>query len=134
MSFEDYLSNKLSRFSMIEYVLVMLVYFTITLLIASFYKVLLTIGWWFDLLLVILCAFPLVVHLISQPGNGIGEKIQSCLKNNTPALQILLFLTMFFFALMLSALFPILTQGSWWIYVVLMIVLAIQPLRTSWIW
>lgn len=134
MSFEEYLCSKLSRFSIIEYILVMLVYFTIGLLITSFYTVLQSIGWWFDLIVVGVCAFPLIVHLVSQPGDHFGEKIQSCLKNNTPALQILLFLAAFFFALFLTALFPILAQAKWWIYVILIVVLAIQPLRTSWIW
>lgn len=134
MSFEQYLSSKLSRFSFLEYVLVMVVYFFFSLLITSFYTTLERIDWWFYLILVLICAFPLLVHLFSQPGVHFGEKFNSCLKNNNPSLQINLFFAVFFFAQFLIVLFPILAQGAWWIYVILIVIFAILPLRTSWIW
>lgn len=134
MNFEEYLTNKLSRFSLLEYILVMLVYLVIGLLIASFYTPLQTLGWWFDLIVVVLSAFPLIVHLLSQPGKRFRERINSCLKHNTPALQVLLFISMFFFALFMISLLPLLAQVKWWIYVILIIVFAILPLRKSWVW
>jgi hypothetical protein len=81
----------------------------------------------------ILCAIPLEIHLFSQKGN-LFEKMHAYLKTNNPSNQVLMFLTMFFFALMLATLMPVLASAQWWVYVIIIVLLAIKPLTKSWFW
>lgn len=134
MSLETNLSGKLRRFNSLDLVLVILVYFTVSLLIASNYMPLSVIDWWFYLILAIVCVFPLVVHLISQPGDSFHSKFQACVKSNQPALQVLLFLTTFFLGCLANVLLPVLSEVPWWVYLVLIVVLAIKPLQKNWFW
>lgn len=134
MTAETFFSDKLRRFNLIEYFLVMMVYLIVSLLVISFYTKLTKIDWWFYLILTFLSAFPLIVHLFSQTGINLKSKLQSCIKSNTPALQVLLFLTVFFIACMLAILLPILIRGDWWIYLIIIIILAIKPLQKTWFW
>lgn len=134
MTIDSYLSEKLSRFNIVDYFFVISVYIVFSLLIAALYDKLAFIDWWFYLILMILSMFPLFSRFISQPGAHLTEKMRSCLKNNGPMQQVLLFFTTFFLAMMLVDFFPVLASGVWWFYVVIMVVLAIKPLQKSWIW
>lgn len=133
MSVETYLEEKLQKFSVIDITFVKLVYFVFGLLIVSLYPKLLLLNWWFYLILTILCAFPLEIHLFSQQGSLL-ERMTAYLKTNNPSNQVLLFLSVFFFASMIACILPFLTYFYWWIYIILIVGLAIKPLRTSWFW
>jgi hypothetical protein len=133
MSVESFLSSKLHKFSIIDFGFVKSVYFVVGLLIFSLYPQLAGLDWWFYGVLFVMCALPLEIHLFSQPGNLI-TKMHAYLQTNNPSNQVLLFLSLFFFALMLGVLFPVLVSGPWWLYVVLVVVLAIKPLSKTWFW
>lgn len=133
MSVENFLENKLQKFSIIDMGFVKAVYFVIGLLVFSLYPALSTLSVWFYLILLIFCAFPLYVHLFSQPGSLL-EKAHSYLKSNNPSNQMLLFLTMFFLSLFLGKLLPILVSADWWVYLLIIIPLMIKPLTKTWFW
>ena len=120
-------------FAVLDIALVKLVYFVLTLLILSAYPRLTFLHWWFYLILGCLAAFPLLVHYVSQPG-GVLEKARGYANTNLPAYQILLFFSVFFITLVIGRLFPLLTTGPWWLYVSLIVVLAIKPLTKNWFW
>ncbi|KTC85310.1 hypothetical protein [Legionella cincinnatiensis] len=134
MSAETYLSKKLHRFDLIDYVLVMIVYFVVGLLIFSIYPPLRGIDWWFYLLLLIIGIFPLIIHLVSRPGDTLKSKFHSCVKTNTPALQVLLFLGMFFFSCIMELIFPIFDQVPLWVYLIIIVILSLKPLQKTWFW
>ena len=133
MTAESFLEKRLQKFSILDLSLIKSVYFILGLLIASLYSDLTDISWIYYLVMGIFCSAPLMVHLFSQEGTLI-EKAKIYLKTNNPANQMLLFLSTFFFALMIGNLLPMLTEFAWWIYVLAMLVLAIKPLQTSWVW
>lgn len=133
MTAESYLSKKLQKFSILDLALVKSVYFVFGLLILVLYPNLSALDWWFYLVLLIMCAMPLEVHLFSQPG-GLVKKIHAYLKTNNPSHQVLLFLSVFFSACMFGVLFPMLVSGAWWLYVIIMIPLAIKPMTKTWFW
>lgn len=133
MSAESFLSNQLRKFTLVDFVFVKSVYFVVGLFIYTLYPALASLGWWFYLILTILCALPLYVHLFSQTGNLL-QKAHEYLKTNNPSNQVLLFLSLFFFASMMSSLIPVLVSGSWWVYVLIIVVLAIKPLTKTWFW
>jgi len=133
MTVESFLSKQLQKFSTFDLGLVKSVYFFFGLLIFSLYPALSAIGWWFYLILYALCAFPLYVHLFSQSGNLL-KQTKAYIKTNNPSNQVLLFLSVFFFTFMLSTLLPVLVSASWWVYVIIMVVLAIKPLTKTWFW
>jgi hypothetical protein len=113
MSVESFLSNQLRKFSLVDF--------------GS------SLDWWFYLTLSIVCAFPLYIHITSQAGN-LWQKAHAYLETNNPSNQVLLFLSLFFLALMTGSLMPILATGSWWIYVSIIVALAIKPLTKTWFW
>ncbi|MDF1757494.1 MAG: hypothetical protein P1U74_04270 [Legionellaceae bacterium] len=133
MTAESYLKEKLQKFSIVDIGLIKGVYLLVGLLLCSLYPKLITIHWFFYLIVSIFCSLPIWVHLFSQKGSLI-KKATEYLKTNNPANQTLLFFTMFFFALMLGSLIPAITQFDWWVYLIAIVVLAIKPLQTSWIW
>lgn len=133
MTAESFLSQKLQKFSIVDFGCVKIVYLVLGLLIFSLYMPLMGLSWWFYLVLAALCALPLYIHLFSQPG-GMIEKMHRYLKTNNPSNQVLLFLSMFFFSLMLGALMPVLTSFHWWIYVTVMIIFALKPMTKTWLW
>lgn len=133
MNVEQFLEKKLQKFSILDFSLIKCVYLLISWMIFALYPALSELHWWFYLVLAILCALPLKIHLYSQPGNLI-EKMHGYLKTNSPATQVLLFLSMFFVALMLGVLVPALVSFAWYYYLVLAILFAIKPLTVSWIW
>lgn len=133
MSAESFLSNQLRKFTLVDFVFVKSVYFVVGLFIYSLYPALSSLGWWFYLIFTIICAFPLYVHLFSQSGN-LWQKAHEYLKTNNPSNQVLLFLSLFYFALMVGSLIPVLVSGSWWVYVLIIVVLAIKPLTKTWFW
>jgi len=133
MTTESYLNSKLRKFSILDIALIKSVYFIMGLLICNLYSKLLSLDWFFYLVISVLCAFPLYVHLFSQQGNFL-EKIKRYLKTNNPSNQMLLLLSVFFFALMVGILLPVITSARWWVYIIIIICLAIKPFRTSKFW
>ncbi len=133
MTTERYLSKQLQKFSILDLTLVKLVYLVFGILIFSLYSELTLLSWWFYFALALLCNCPLLIHLFSQKG-PLVEKIQKYIKTNNPSNQVLLFLNVFFLALMLCTLIPVLASASWWVYVILMIITGIKPLTTTWVW
>ncbi len=118
---------------MLDLALVKIVYFIFGLFIYSVYPALSALNWWFYLILALLCAMPLQIHVWSQSG-GLLDKMHAYLKTNNPSNQVLLAMSMFFFAAMVAVLVPVLAGFSWWIYVVAMIVFAIKPMTVTWFW
>ncbi len=133
MTAEHFLSKKLQQLSIIDLVLIKSVYFIFGLFIVVLYPDLLALDGWFYLVLFTMCAMPLAVHFFSQKGSFI-QKMHAFLKTNNPSNQVLLFLSVFFSASMFGVWFPILVSGSWWLYVVMMIPLAIKPMTKTWFW
>lgn len=133
MTMESYLSNKLQQFSILDLGLVKCVYLVTGLLIFSLYPKLSALNWWFYLALTILCSMPLWIHLFSQKGSVL-KQIHIYIKTNNPSNQVLLALAVFFFALMLGTLLPILVSAHWWVYLVVITILAIKPLTVTWFW
>ena len=133
MTMDSFLSKKLQQFSILDLGLVKCVYLVVGLLIYSLYPKLSALNWWFYLVLTLLCSMPLWIHLFSQKGNLL-EKAHNYLKTNNPSNQVLLALAMFFLALMLGTLLPFLISAHWWIYVVVIAILAIKPLTVTWFW
>lgn len=133
MSIETFLEKQLQKFSIMDLSLVKFVYFFLSLMIFSLYPKLSALDWWFYLTLTLVCALPLWIFLFSQPG-GLFEKMRLYLTSNTPSKQVLLFLSVFFFALMLGVLLPVLISYAWWYYVIISLLLAIKPLTVSRFW
>ena len=133
MSVEQFLSGKLRKFSLLDIGLVKAVYFLFGLLLYSVYPPLAAADWWFWLLLGLVSGFPLVIHLYGFPGS-VFEKGRAYLAGNTPALQVLLFLNQFFLAFLLADWLPVLASGAWWIYVGLIVLLAIKPMTRTAFW
>lgn len=133
MSVESYLSKQLQKFTIIDYGFVKLVYFFFGALIFHLYPPLGAIAWWFYLILFIFAIFPLEVHLFSQDGNLL-DKMHQYLKTNDPSNQMLLALSIFFFACMMCTLIPWLASFYWWVYVILIAILAAKPMTKTWFW
>jgi hypothetical protein len=133
MSTESYLENNLRKFSLFDFALVKLTYLAVSLLIFSLYSKLDLLDWWFYLVAFLICAMPLWVYLYSLPGNLTAKK-QEYIKHNNPSNQILLFLSIFFFACLFSVWFPVLVSLHWWVYVILAVVFAIKPATVSRTW
>ncbi|HAU0990328.1 TPA: hypothetical protein ACT9M9_001656 [Legionella pneumophila] len=134
MSAEIFLSDKLRRFEVIDYIFVILVYYVFGLMILSVYPPLMGIAWWFYLIVLAICAFPLIIHLISQPGKTLLSKFNPCVKSNTPSLQVLLSLVMFFAACIVVSFIPMLAHVKWWVYLIIMVLLSLKPLQKNWFW
>ncbi|MBK2094439.1 hypothetical protein IB680_01915 [Francisella philomiragia] len=130
---EEFLSEKLQRFTLVDIALVKIVYFLVGLLIISSYSTLALVSWVFYLLMFLTAVFPIVIHLLSFEGSYI-EKALKYLKTNKPSYQVLLFFSMFFFACMLAVLIPALLDVPWYIYVILIAVFAIKPMRSNMFW
>lgn len=133
MTAESFLSKKLQKFSVLDLSLIKSVYFVFGLLIFALYPNLSFLDWWFYLVLFMICAMPLEVHFFSQKGTLV-KKMHAFLKTNNPSNQVLLFLSVFFSACMFGVIFPVLVSGSWWLYIIMMIPLAIKPMQKTWFW
>ena len=133
MSTESFLSGKLRRFTIVDIGFVKAVYFLFGLLVYSQYSAMAAPDWWFWLLLAVVSGFPLTAHLFSFEGGWI-DKGKAYLQSNSPALQVLLFMTQFFLALTLAHLLPVLASGPWWVYVGLMVLLAVKPMTKTVFW
>ena len=130
---EDFLSEKLQNFKFIDIVLVKIVYFLFGLLISTSYIALMEVSWIFYLMLSLIAFFPIVIHLLSFEGSYI-EKVNNYLRTNKPSYQALLFFSMFFLACSLAALLPSLTVVPWYIYMTLIVILAIKPMFSNIYW
>jgi len=133
MGLEQFLSGKLRRFSIVDIGFVKAVYFLFGLLVYSVYPPLAAPDWWLWLALGILTGFPLVIHFFSFPG-GWFDKGRAYLESNSPALQVLLLLTQLFAAFLLADLLPVLASGAWWVYIGLIVLLAIKPMTKTVFW
>jgi len=133
MNVEHFLESQLRKFSLIDIAFVKMVYLMVGLLVSALYLPMAALSGWFYFILVVICAFPLEVHLFSQEGSLL-EKSHAYLKSNNPSNQVLLFLTQFFFAQLLAKLFPVLASFSAWIYLIVIIPLMIKPLTKTWFW
>ena len=133
MSVETFLEQKLQKFSIIDLSLVKSVYFMLSLMLFSLYPKLGQIDWCFYLILSLLSAMPLWIHLFAQSGDLI-EKMHRYLQSNNPSNQVLLFLSVLFFSLMLGVLIPLIVSFVWWSYLIVALVLAIKPLTVSSFW
>jgi hypothetical protein len=133
MSVEKFLSGKLRKFSILDIGLVKAVYFLFGLLIYAEYPPLTEPDWWFWLVLAIVSGFPLVIHYFGFEGD-LFEKGRAYLESNSPALQVLLLLTQVFAAFLLASLLPVLASGAWWVYVGLIVLLAIKPMTKTVFW
>ena len=133
MGLEQFLSGKLRRFSIVDIGFVKAVYFLFGLLVYSVYPPLAAPDWWLWLALGILTGFPLVIHFFSFPG-GWFDKGRAYLESNSPALQVLLLLTQLFAAFLLADLLPVLASGAWWVYIGLIVLLAIKPMTKPVFW
>lgn len=133
MTEESFLSEKLRNFSLLDLILVKLVYLFIGLLVFSLYSRLNQIDWWFYFALTLIATFPLWLHLFSFKGSYI-EKTKQYIKTNNPAYQVLLFLSLAFFACLLGTWFPVLNLQDWWYYLIIIIILAIKPLKSNIFW
>ncbi|AJI73671.1 conserved hypothetical protein [Francisella tularensis subsp. novicida GA99-3548] len=130
---EQFLAEKLQQFSLLDIALVKIVYFLVGLLIASNYIILTSISWIFYLLMFLIAVFPIVIHLFSFEGSYI-QKARKYLKTNKPSYQVLLFFSMFFFACTLAVLIPALSLVPWYVYLILIIIFAIKPMRSNMFW
>ena len=130
---EDFLSEKLQKFSLADIMLVKGVYFLVGLLIVTNYLVLTMVSWVFYLVMFLIAAFPLALHLLSFEGSYI-QKARQYLKTNKPAYQVLLFFSRFFFACMIVVLLPAAMLVPWYVYIVLIILLAIKPMKSNLFW
>ncbi|MCH9717835.1 MAG: hypothetical protein K0U24_06120 [Gammaproteobacteria bacterium] len=133
MTAESFLSKQLQKFTLVDLSLVKSVYFVFGLLIFTLYSRLSFLDWWFYGVMFVLCWLPLAVHFFSQEGSVL-EKAHAFLKTNNPSNQVLIFLSTFFFSFMLCVLIPVLASVAWWVYVIIMAVLAIKPLTKTWCW
>ena len=133
MNFEKYLAKQMRQFSILDFGLVKATYFVFGLFIYSVYPAFESIDWWLYFIFGFIAAMPLLVHMYSLKGD-ILKRSKEYIKTNNPAHQTLLTFTMFFFALMLGTLFPSIVSAPWWVYFLIMILLAIKPLRVTWWW
>ena len=131
MTIESFLSRKIQHFSIEDLGLVKAAYLVLGFYIFSIYPPLHALDWWFYLILALLSVLPLGVHLFSQKGN-ILEKTYQYIKTNSPSNQMLLALTMFFYALTIGKLFPVLLSAPQWVYLVLIFLFAIKPVKIVW--
>ncbi|EDZ90828.1 hypothetical protein [Francisella tularensis] len=130
---EQFLAEKLQQFSLLDIALVKIVYFLVSLLVATNYIVLTSVSWIFYLLMFLIAVFPIVIHLFSFEGSYI-QKARKYLKTNKPSYQVLLFFSMFFFACTLAVLIPALSLVPWYVYMILIIIFAIKPMRSNMFW
>ncbi len=128
------LSIKLSRFSITDISCVASVYFLLGILICSWYLPFLAISALAYLLLAFVSAMPLVLEFVGLDGVNAKEKIQNYLHKNNPTKQILLFLSCFFLALFVCALVPLLIGVKWYVYIAMIVVLAIKPAKKTLFW
>lgn len=133
MSIESFLNKRLQKFSGLDFTLVNLVYITLSLLVFHFYPKLHLLDWWFYFTVMIVALFPQTVHLYSQSGNHF-EKLRAYLQTNTSSNQMLSFIALFFAGLCIGVVYPVLTTFQWWIYLIVIAVLAIKPLTVSRVW
>ncbi|ACD30401.1 hypothetical protein Q0N14_02030 [Francisella tularensis subsp. mediasiatica] len=130
---EQFLAEKLQQFSLLDIALVKIVYFLVGLLVATNYIVLTSVSWIFYLLMFLIAVFPIVIHLFSFEGSYI-QKARKYLKTNKPSYQVLLFFSMFFFACTLAVLIPALSLVPWYVYLILIVIFAIKPMRSNMFW
>ncbi|AJI55090.1 putative membrane protein [Francisella philomiragia] len=130
---EEFLSEKLQHFTLVDIALVKIVYFLVGLLVATNYLVLTEVSWIFYLLMFLTAVFPIVIHLFSFEGSYI-EKARMYLKTNKPSYQVLLFFSQFFFACMIVVLVPVLIVVPWYVYAILIVIFAIKPMRSNMFW
>ncbi len=133
MNIEKFLSEKLQRFSLVDIMLVRVVYLLIGLLTASLYTQLAMISWIFYVVMMLIAGSPIIFRLFSFEGSMLSRAKQF-VKSNMPSFQILLFFISFFLGCALVSAIPWLIGVDWWIYVGLIVVFAIKPMKSNMFW
>jgi len=130
---EEFIASKLRKFSLVDICLVSLVYFLVGLLVSTNYYPLLHISWIFYLVLICITSIPIILHLFTVYGLLL-DRIHHYVKTNNPAYQTLLFLTMFFLGCIVVTFITSLCLIPSYIYIILIIILAIKPMRSNLFW
>ena len=130
---EEFIANKLRKFSLIDICLVSIVYFLVGLLIATNYYPLQNISWIFYLVLICITGIPIILHLFTVEG-PLLDRIHHYVKTNNQAYQTLLFLTMFFLGCIVATFITSLCLIPSYIYIILIIIFAIKPMRSNLFW
>ncbi|MED7789089.1 hypothetical protein [Francisella sp. 19X1-34] len=130
---EEYISENLHKFSLLDIILVEIVYFLVGVLIATNYYALMNMSWIFDIVIALIAMAPIIIHLFTIQGSLL-DKIHHYVETNNPAYQTLLFFSMFFLGCTLANLLPVLSLVPWYGYIILMIVLSIKPMRSNLFW
>ena len=126
MQLYQFLSAKLRKFTLVEFVMVKWVYVFFGLLLASLVAPLLGVSWCFWLAACVIAGLPLLVYVLSFSGN-LFEKARQYIANNNPSNQVLTAFSCIFFALAATAFYPALARFDWWVYVGIMVVLIAKP-------
>lgn len=127
MTLYQKLSNKLRRLSIFDFILIKWVYLTLGILLASTYPPLYYLSIWSYLILSLIAATPLLMLTFSFNGN-LFEKAKQYLANNTPSNQVLTLISCASIGIALAIFLPILTQLRWYLYLIIMLLLALKPL------
>ncbi len=127
------LSEKLSKFSPVDFALVASVYVVVSMLIASSYLPLMLISVCFYVIAGIFALFPLTIEALEYKGNY-KEKIKKYISHNNPTKQVLTFFACFNLGIILCFTFPALLEIKWFVYVFIGILLAIKPARKTLMW
>ncbi len=127
------IDNNLSKFTTNEFMYIKLVYLFISLLIVSLYQKLTTISFLFYLIMLCIFLFPLVLEGLSYKGDR-EEKLEQYLIHNTVSKQVLVFSSCFFVGIILSQLFPFLLNIKSYVYLFLIILFAVKPMKKSLYW
>lgn len=130
---EQFLAEKLQQFSLLDIALVKIVYFLVGLLVATNYIVLTSVSWIFYLLMFLIAVFPIVIHLFSHLRVHISKKRVNILKQISHHTKYFCSLVCFF-ACTLAVLIPALSLVPWYVYLILIIIFAIKPMRSNMFW
>ncbi|MCL2468806.1 MAG: hypothetical protein FWF24_01040 [Alphaproteobacteria bacterium] len=122
----QFLSQKLQKFTLVEFAMVEWIYIIFGVLVASLYRPLLVVSGWFYLFVTLIAAAPLLIYFLNFEGSLI-QRARQYIAGNNPSNQVLTLLSCAFFGIAATAFFPILTRCDWWIYAGLMILLFIKP-------
>ncbi|MDD3668992.1 MAG: hypothetical protein PHX68_01720 [Alphaproteobacteria bacterium] len=131
MTPEQFLSARLRRLSIVDFALIEMIYIALGLLLAKAYAPFASLGWGVYLTLSLVCALPVWMRILGYAGS-IWEREKQFLKNNTPAYQVLVLIACVSFSLFASVLFPSLLAAPYWVYIALIGLLAVKPIRRAW--
>lgn len=128
MNLYETLSQKLQKLSIADFIMIKWIYLFLGILLATAYHSVFYLSVWFYLILTVVAALPPLMFTLSFKGNII-EKTKQYLAHNNPSNQVLVLISCFSFGITVAVLFPILTGFHWYVYLILMLILAIKPLK-----